>query len=262
MKLEAKALEFGYPGKRVGHGVDFELGPGECFCFLGANGSGKTTLFRTLLGLLPPRGGEVRLDGRRVGDLGIEERARLMAYVPQAQRPTLPFSVLDVVLMGRAARLGVFSAPSRRDVEVALESLRSLEIEDLAPEPITRLSGGQQQLAVIARALAQEPRVLVLDEPTASLDYGNQVRLLRRIRELASRGIALVISTHDPGHAFACGTRVGLLHGGTLMASGPPASVITTDSLKTLYGVNLEVRELPGDRDGERRSCVVLDYQA
>src|SRR5262245_3807133 len=176
--LDVRELAFGYPGKLVGDSVSFALAHGEVLCLLGPNGSGKTTLFKTILRLLAPRGGRVAVDGEPIDRWSRARLARVFGYVPQAQLGVFPFTVHDVALMGRTAHIGTFSAPSRRDRDVADEMLAVLGIGHLGDRPYTAVSGGERQLALIARALAQEPAILVMDEPTASLDFGNQVRVL------------------------------------------------------------------------------------
>ena len=248
MKLEARALAFGYPGKPVGRGVDLTLGPGDVLCLLGPNGAGKTTLFKTMLGLLPPQGGEVRIGGTPLGRLKRREIARRVAYIPQAHTPPFPFAVRDVVLMGRTAHLRPFESPGRADREAAERALDLLGIGALAGADYTRISGGQRQLALIARALAQETPLLIMDEPTASLDFGNQALVLREVRRLVGKGFGLVISTHNPDHAFACATRVALLHDGGVMAAGAPADVLTPDHMLRMYGVTVTIERLADGR--------------
>ncbi|GJE61631.1 putative ABC transporter ATP-binding protein [Methylobacterium trifolii] len=245
--LAVEDLAFGYGTRRVGTGVSFTLAAGETLCLLGPNGGGKTTLFKTLLGLLPAQGGRVRLDGADVARMPRAALARAIAYVPQAHAAFFPFRVREVVLMGRASRLPAFASPGPADHAAASAALDALDIGHLAERVYTEISGGERQLALIARALAGEPRVLVMDEPTASLDFGNQARVLGQIRRLGARGIAVILSTHDPGHAFLCADRVALLHGGRLLALGPPALTITPESLRTLYGVAVAVVPLPGE---------------
>jgi iron complex transport system ATP-binding protein len=243
--LEARALGFGYGAKVVGRDVDLEARSREVLCLLGPNGSGKTTLFKTMLGLLPPQAGEVRLDGIALTQLTRPEIARRLAYVPQAHAAHFPFTVIDMVVMGRTAHLGVFASPTDEDRRRALAALATLGIVHLAETEYTRISGGQRQLALIARSLAQEAPAIVMDEPTASLDFGNQVVVLSEVRRLAARGLAVLLSTHDPDHAFSIGHRVALLDGGRLVATGRPDEVLTPERLRAVYGVYVAVERLP-----------------
>ena len=246
--LEVKSLAFGFPGRTVGRDVSFSLATGEVMCVLGPNGGGKTTLFRTALGLLPRHSGSIQIEGRALEALSRAEIARRAGYVPQGHAGYFAFSVLEFVLMGRTSHLGLFSTPGRHDREVAARVLESLGIPHLADKPVTEISGGERQLAVVARALAQEPRLLVLDEPTAGLDFGNQVRVLERMSQLASSGISILFSSHDPDHAFLCAQRALLLAEGRALESGPPAEVIRTETLERLYGVSVEVLRLQNGR--------------
>ena len=256
MKLEASHLDFGYGARRVGRDVSLSVTAGEVLCLLGPNGSGKTTLFKTLLGLLPAQGGEVQVDGSDLKARARDEVARLVSYVPQAHAAFFPFTVEEVVLMGRTAHLGLFSSPSRRDREAARAAIARMRIEHLAHSVYTRISGGERQLTLIARALAQEARVAVMDEPTANLDFGNQVRVLQHIQALAQSGIGVLLSTHDPDHAFICADRVALLHDGHLARLGTPAATITADSLREIYGVEVAVIRVPVADGSERRVCI------
>jgi iron complex transport system ATP-binding protein len=241
--LGASDLSFGFPGRTVGAGVDFALAPGEVLCLLGPNGGGKTTLIRTLLGLLPPQAGLVRLNEKALQEHSRKEIAQLVGYVPQAHAGAFAYSVLEMVLMGRTAHMSLFAAPSTRDREAALHAIDTLGITCLAERAFTEISGGERQLALIARALAQAPRVLVMDEPTSSLDFGNQVRVLGQARRLAASGIAVLMSSHQPDHALQYADRALLLGEGKALALGPPREVITPDSLKRLYGVDVRIVE-------------------
>lgn len=244
--LQVEKLAFGFPGRSVGRDVSFALADGEVMCVLAPNGGGKTTLFRTLLGLLAPQGGSVVLEHQPLSSLSRQDIARRVGYVPQGHAGQFAYTVREVVLMGRTAHLGAFGAPGRRDLEVADKALSLLGLEALAERSITQVSGGERQLALIARALAQEPRLLVMDEPTASLDFGNQVRILQRIRSLAAGGISVLFSTHDPDHAFLAADRALLLAEGRALAIGPPVEVIRPDTLERMYGVSVSVVPLAG----------------
>lgn len=256
MSLVVRNLAFGYPGKRVGHDVSFALHPGEILCVLGPNGGGKTTLFRTILGLLAPFAGQVTIEGSDVATLSRTALAKRIGYVPQAHLGTFPFLVEDVVVMGRTAHVGLFATPSAKDRDIARAMLETLGIAHLASSVYTQISGGERQMTLIARALAQEPRVLVMDEPTANLDYGNQMRVLRQVSALAKSGIAVLMSTHDPDQAFLCAERALMMHGGTTLRLGTPQDVITRETLRLVYDVDVEITQLR-DAEGEtRRVCV------
>ena len=256
MRLDVQDLAFGYPGKEVGREVSFGLAGGEILCLLGPNGGGKTTLFKTILRLLAPRRGRVDVDGEPVASWSRRRLARVFGYVPQAQLGGFPFTVAEIVLMGRTAHIAPFATPSRGDRAIAEDMLAVLGIGHLAARPYTEISGGERQLTLIARALAQEPAILVMDEPTASLDFGNQVRVLGEIEQLARRGIAVMLSTHDPDHAFLCAHRVALLHQGRLARLGPPDEVITRESLREVYGVEVTVTEVPRADGRVARVCI------
>jgi iron complex transport system ATP-binding protein len=244
--LKVESLSFGFPGRTIGRDVSFSLAGGEVMCVLGPNGGGKTTLFRTVLGLLASHGGKILLGEKTLESLSRQEIARLIGYVPQGHSGYFAYTVRDFVLMGRTAHLGVFSVPGKVDRDVAARVLESLGMAHLAGRPITEVSGGERQLALVARALAQEPRLLLLDEPTANLDFGNQVRVLERIAALARTGISILFSSHDPDHAFLCAQRALLLAEGRALEIGAPRDVIRSDTLQRLYGVSVQVLPLAG----------------
>jgi iron complex transport system ATP-binding protein len=257
MKLEARDLAFGYRGHPVGRDVSMNVSEGEIVCLLGPNGGGKTTLFKTVLGLLPVQGGEVLLGGTSISTMHPRDVAQRLSYVPQAHEGYFPFAVRDVVVMGRTANVGLFASPSKADRSRADAALDELGIGHLADATYTRISGGERQLSLIARALAQDARIMVLDEPTASLDFGNQVRVLERVLALANRGIGILLSTHNPDHALLSATRVLLLHGGRVIQEGPPRAVITPGNLRTLYGVDVELIRA-GPETSSRTLCIPL----
>jgi len=255
--LQARGLTIGYGRTPVASDIDIEVRPGEVTCLLGPNGSGKTTLFKTLIGLIPPLAGEVTVGGRPLSGLSVRAVAEQIAYVPQQHAPTFPFRVFDVVMMGRQARKGILSAPGAHDRARTREVLEQLGLLELAEADYSRISGGQRQMVMIARALVQDTRMLVLDEPTASLDYGNQVRIIGEIARLSRSGYGIVLSTHNPDHAFAVADKVTLMHDGRIVASGRPEAVLVAERLSAVYGVSMSIRHLDG-----RLTVCVPQYEA
>lgn len=247
MSLHARELAIGYGGTRVAAHIDLDVRPGEVTCLLGPNGCGKTTLFKTLIGLIPPLAGEVSIGDRPLAGLSVREVAGQIAYVPQQHAPTFPFRVFDVVMMARQVRKGLLSAPGAQDRERVRAVLQQLGLSDLSDLDYSRISSGQRQMVMIARALAQDTQTLVLDEPTASLDYGNQVRIIGEIARLAGRGYGVVLSTHNPDHAFAVADNVMLMYDGGIVASGTPGEVLAAERLSAVYGVSMSIRHLDGN---------------
>jgi iron complex transport system ATP-binding protein len=243
--LAAEGLAYGHPGRSLGRDLDLAIEAGEVLCVLGPNGGGKTTLFRTLLGLLPVHAGTIALKGRPLPRCSPAERARGMAYVPQAGDSYFAFPVREVVLMGRSVHLGLFDAPGAKDFAAADAALDELRITHLGNKAFTEISGGERQLVLIARALAQESPLLIMDEPTASLDFANQALILGEIQRLKAGGRGVLFCSHDPDHALQCADRALLLHRGGILALGTPREVITAENLKTLYDVEVELIESP-----------------
>lgn len=241
MTLEGVKLSIGYPDRVVGSGLDLRLEKGEVLALLGPNGGGKTTLLKTLLGLLSPKAGEVRLGGAALAARSIRQRAQLIAYVPQTHVATFAFSVESIVLMGRTAHGDLFARPTAKDRMVAMSALERLGIAQLAARPYTMISGGERQLVLLARALAQEPQFIVLDEPTANLDFGNQGKVMREIRALAAIGLGVLFTTHDPNHALRAADRACLLRDGKMVAEGSVRDILTREQLETLYGAPVQI---------------------
>ncbi|MEC0182845.1 ABC transporter ATP-binding protein [Paenibacillus peoriae] len=232
----------GYSHKRpVLRQINFSVETGEVICILGANGAGKSTLFKSILGLIPLLDGSVTVDGANIAQWSRAEVARTIGYIPQANNPPFSYSVLDVILMGRTAHLGVFQSPTMDDEALADEMMAQLGIEELAGRRFLELSGGQKQLVMIARALIQQPRVLIMDEPTAALDFGNQQLVLQQVSRLSAMGLTIIMASHFPDHAFLYSHKVLLIKDGGIYASGPPDEVITEDSLRLLYKVDSKI---------------------
>ena len=256
--LEIRGLTCGYRRKKIVFDASFDMDAGEFMCIIGANGCGKTTLLKTILGLLPPMGGAAFLQGRDIAAMSDRDRAKEIAYIPQAHTPPFPFSVADVVLMGRTPHIGRFSSVAHEDKRIVWEALETLGIENLADRTYTKLSGGQRQLVLIARALAQQPKLIVMDEPTASLDFGNQQTVLSRMRELSSAGVSVLMVTHDPHHAIYCADSVVVIDAGHVVEKGSPEEVITKSRLEEVYSTPLDILDVTCSNGIHTRVCVPL----
>ena len=237
MKLEVNELSFSYRLRPVLHSASFAASSGEIVCLLGRNGAGKSTLFRCILGLLKGYRGHIFIDGKDVRQMTQRERARHMAYIPQSSAPVFGYSVFHTVLMGRTVHLGLSGQPGRKDREIALDMLTRLGISHLASSSYTGISGGERQMVLIARAMAQQAGMIIMDEPTANLDIGNQARVMEQIIRLRSEGYLIILSTHSPQQALSYADRILVLQSGSILAEGPPDTVITEPLLEKLYGV-------------------------
>lgn len=237
-KLILKDATFSYGKREIFSNLNLEVSSGDIFCLLGPNGCGKTTLLRCLSGALKLKKGSVWLDGEEISSLGTKEIACLVGFVFQEHRSSLPYSVLDLVLMGRAPHLGMFSTPAEKDTEIAERALELVGISHLRDKRCTHISGGERQLALIARTLAQETEVILLDEPTSHLDFKNQTLVLRMITRLAKQGLTIIMSSHFPNHAFLCSNRVAMMEGGRFIAIGRPEDAVTETNLKVTYGID------------------------
>lgn len=255
--LSACDLSCGYGTAPVLEGVAFDLHPGQVLALLGPNGVGKTTLFKTLLGFLRPLEGAVSIQGRDTSQWTRREFAREVAYIPQMHTPSFSFSVHDVVLMGRTPHLEGLASPSGRDECIAQGAIEDMGIGHLIRRDYASLSGGERQMVLIARALAQESRILVMDEPCASLDFGNQALLLERVLALAARDIAIIMTTHDPNHAFLLDGDVLCIESGGSCVQGRAREVLSAERLSALYGVGVVIDEVRTP-DASALACVPL----
>lgn len=246
--LRAEQLGAQVGGRQILDNISLSIGPGDNIALLGANGAGKSTLLRILLGLLKPATGQVLLDDRPLPRLNRRDIARQLAYVPQTHVPSFPFSVAQIVAQGRLPVTGLGHAPGAAEDDAVKGALAELGIEHLYLRPYTELSGGERQLVLIARAMVQRARLIILDEPVTGLDYGHQLRLLALLQRLAQQGLSVLSSTHRPEQALAFANRVLVLHEGRLIADGAPGAVIDSELMQRLYHV--AVRQI--DTDGHR----------
>jgi len=241
MSLEIRDLSFSYLKQKVLHNVSFSASDGELLAVLGPNGVGKTTLFGCILGLRKAYTGSIYINGSDARSLSARELAHRVAYIPQTHGMAFNYSVLDMVLMGTTHSVAAMSVPKEKELNAANDALIRMGIVELAEKSFSQLSGGEQQLVLIARALAQNARTLLMDEPTASLDYGNQSLVLRQVRALADIGYTVLLSTHNPQHALWYADRVLGLLDGEVVKFGPPRDVVDEALIRTLYGVNIHL---------------------
>ena len=238
MLLQADNITFGYSTRTVLHDVSFTIRKGEIVSLLGPNGWGKTTLLKVLLGLHHPKqGGAVRFEGRELSSINRKILARRIAYVPQFHRASFAYRVLDVVLMGRMPHKPFFARFSRDDLRLAREALEKLSILHLEDRPYTEISGGERQLALIARAMTQGAHTFIFDEPANGLDYGNQIRLLEELVNLSSEGYTFIKSTHFPDHALWVADRVLMMNRGKIVLdkAGPEKAALSTEEILGVF---------------------------
>ncbi len=242
MKLEVKELAYAYTTNReVLRSVSLSLDAGQLAFVLGANGTGKTTFLECLFGLRAPLRGHVTVDGRDLHQISSRERARYIGLVPQWHEPVFEFTVEQAVLMGRAPHLGLFARPSRNDLDAVERAIEAVGIQHVAHRSYTRISGGERQLSLIARGLAQGARCLLMDEPAAHLDPRHQHDVLSVVRTLADDGFSFVITSHLPNHALLYANWVAFLVDGEAAMQGPPADIITESNLRKAYDMEFEI---------------------
>ena len=253
MLLEIKNVRGGYGNGDIVKGVTCSADAGEILCLVGPNGCGKTTLFRLMLGSLPTTGGKILIDGEDISTLSPKALSKRIAYIPQYHTPIFNYSVLDVVIMGRASYFSAMETPKEIDRELAFAALEKVNAVHLANQKYTALSGGQRQLILIARAICQAAKVFVMDEPAANLDYANHQLLMEVIVDLAKKGYCVVMSTHSPEHPASIGSKVLLMREGQVAGFGVPREVITPENLEKVYGIEMDVVTVC-DRYGVKRT--------
>lgn len=255
-RLEVMDLSFAYGRHQVLSGVSFSAAAGEMICVLGRNGAGKSTLFKCMLGILKGYKGKVLVDGKDMSALKASEKSKHVAYIPQAANPAFSYSVMDMVLMGTTAHLSGRMSPGKEEHAVSAAALERLGISHLAERDYSRISGGEQQLVLIARAIAQGAGILVMDEPTSSLDYGNQMRVQKQLGQLIREGYTIIQSSHDPEQTFMFADRVLCIKDGTIYRQGPPGEVLDEQLIKDLYNIDVEMIR---SRDERARFFVLKD---
>ena len=247
MSIEVVNLSFSYNERHVLDDMSFCAEYGQFLSVLGPNGVGKSTLFRCMLGLLKPSRGDVKIDNISISQMSTLELSRRIAYIPQSHDPVFSFSVFNMVLMGTTAQLGSFSSPGKRQEAEVQAALERLGIIHLRNRSYTEISGGERQLVLIARAVVQKAKILIMDEPSASLDFANRIRVMQTARSLTKEGYCVIQSTHDPEQAYMYSDMILALHDGHVLFHGKPQDAITDDVISRLYGVDVEVRSLSDD---------------
>jgi iron complex transport system ATP-binding protein len=262
-RIQAENISFSYSddlSKSVFRNVSLTVRSGDVVCLLGPNGIGKSTLLKCLSNILHIQEGSILLNGRNLSEFKLPDIAKQIGYVPQGLMSAFPFRIKDIIIMGRAPHLSVLASPSRADMEIARRAMETVGVAHLADRPCNGVSGGEWQLTLIARALVQEPQILLLDEPTSHLDMGNQMKILRVIKDLSDSDMTIVMATHFPDHAFLVSSVVAILNNGRIAQIGAPDEVITEESMKATYGVDVRIIQL--EEGGARKACFPALKQA
>ena len=241
MTLEIKDLCFSYRDKQVLRSINLSVKDGEMISLLGKNGAGKTTLLRLIPGFLKSERGSITIDKRPVGEMKLRERAGFMAYIPQITRSVFPYSVRTSILMGCSNRLSLMQAPGKKEEEKVQQMIELLNLQEIAERNMDNISGGERQLVLVARALMQDARLLILDEPTSFLDYSNQLLVLEKVSDLVQKGYSCIYSTHNPELALMHSTRVVAMSDGTIVYDDKPENLLGNDVLSKLYGRTISI---------------------
>lgn len=257
--LEINNLSGGYAKKDICTHISCSISSGEILCVLGPNGCGKSTFFKLILGLVKKSSGDIFHDKSSISSLNERNLAKIIAFIPQQHSPMFAFTVLEVVLFGRTSHFKKFGSPSKTDVEYAEKSLEKLGILELKNTNYTTLSGGQRQLVLIARALCQNAKILILDEPTASLDYSNSQKVLSILRSLAHDGYIIIVSTHSPEQPFSFASKVLLMKNGEIFAFGTPKEVLSSENIHKVYGIDMQIVTTHDKNGNEHTLCLPLN---
>jgi iron complex transport system ATP-binding protein len=246
MTLVVKDLYFSYKMANVLNGISFDVSEGTLLCVLGKNGAGKSTLFRCVLGLLKGYRGTIRIDGIDAAALSARELSKRISYIPQNHTTAFSYSAFDMVMMGTTTKLGQFATPGKKERAIAEAALEMMNIGYLKNRNFCSISGGEQQLVLIARAIAQGTRIIIMDEPCSNLDYGNQIKVMKAVKNLAKRGYLVIQSTHNPEHVFLFADEVLVILDGKVGAKGQADRILTEELLKKIYGIHVNLHEVTG----------------
>lgn len=260
MLLEIENVFGGYGNGDILKGVSCSADYGDVLCLLGPNGCGKTTLFRMILRALPAAKGNIMLAGKNINKYSTKELANMIAYIPQYHSPVFAYTVLDVVIMGRASHFSAFETPKAPDREATFAALEKVNALHLANKKYTSLSGGQRQLVLIARAICQSAKIFIMDEPAANLDYANHQLLMEVIAGLARQGYCIIMSTHSPEHPFSVGNKVLLMKSGEVYGFGSPKETITSEALQSVYDIEMDVITTHDRYGCERTICLPVNH--
>ena len=253
--LNVNKISFQYnkESETIFQDISFKLNKGDILCILGRNGIGKTSLIKSLNGIHETNKGTINLKGKNIKNLSFKEISQIVGYIPQGHTPSFPFTVEDVVLMGRTPYLKLSQSPKEKDLKIVNKALKDIGIYEIKDKPYTNISGGERQLVFLARVLTQEPDILLLDEPTSHLDFGNQIKLLEILENLSKKGLGIIMSSHFPDHAFLSCNKVAIMDNKSFIKFGKPDEVITEDTLEKIYDIKVKIVKFQ-----DRKICVPL----
>lgn len=255
--FKVKNLSCGYGDKIILKDVSFTAKAGDIVCILGKNGSGKSTLIKAIVGLIKPSQGEMLVEGIDIKSWSWSKKAKIISYIPQTFSSMFQYKVMDIVLMGRTSHIGFSSSPSKEDKEIAKEAMNKLNILHLRDRIYSQLSGGERQLVKIAQALAQQSKIIIMDEPTNNLDFGNQGIMLNYLKKCADMGITIIMATHFPEQALYYGTKALLVNNQRVVEIDDPNKTLTEKELQNLYDVEVKLVEVDVN-NSTRKMCLTL----
>lgn len=258
MEIELKNISCGYKRKKILKNINLSFKTGNIYTILGGNGIGKTTLFKSILGFIDLKGGDICFDGKSITSMTEKEIATFVSYVPQAKNYSMQYTVFDIILMGRALHIKKFGIPSDRDIARVNAVMEQMKIDKFKNLMYSELSGGEQQIVLIARALVQESKFIIMDEPASNLDFENIKMVLDVLKELRHKDIGIIMSSHSPDHALYCNDHVVMISKDKKIIEGSVQQTITQKNLYSVYGVQLDIISSEDVYGNVRRSCCLL----